>query len=338
MSEKTAIRQLATGTDNFPGGKAAMRIVDTPDALDSQEGPIVLAAGFFDGVHLGHRRVFEETVRRARDLGGHPWALTFDRHPRAVLDPLHAPPLITPLPVRLELIGKSGLEGTCLRTFTTDFAAISADAFAHSLFSSRKIAEVHCGANWRFGAGARGTPELLAAVGCEHGARVVVAEPVAYAGEPVSSTRIRAAVRDGRLADAEAMLGRPHFVRETVVHGRELARTQGFPTANFAPVSDLLPPIGVYAVETMVDGRRLGGVGSLGFRPTFPGARPDRPVLEVHLLGYSGDLYGRQLDIAFLERLRDERAFPNVEALFAQIERDAAEAKSVFERRLNGGR
>ena len=315
-----------------------MRLIDSPEAIDALEGPIVLAAGFFDGVHLGHRRVFAETVRRARELCGRPWALTFDRHPRAVLDPPHAPPLITPLPVRLELIGKSGLEGTCLRTFTTEFAAISADAFAHSLFSSGKIAEVHCGANWRFGAGARGTPELLAAVGREHGARVVVAEPVSYEGEPVSSTRIRAAVRVGRLADAEAMLGRPHFVRETVVHGRELARAHGFPTANFAPVSDLLPPIGVYAVETAVDGRRFGGVGSLGFRPTFPGARPDRPVLEVHLLGFDGDLYGQTLDIAFLERLRDERTFTDADALFAQIARDAAEAKSVFEERLRDGR
>ena len=315
-----------------------MRIVDTPDVLDSQEGPIILAAGFFDGVHLGHRRVFDETVRRARELGGHPWALTFDRHPRAVLDPPHAPPLITPLPVRLELISKSGLEGTCLRTFTTDFAAISADAFAHSLFSSGKIAEVHCGANWRFGAGARGTPELLAAVGREHGARVVVAEPVAFDGEPISSTRIRAAVRNGRLANAEAMLGRPHFVRETVVHGRELARAHGFPTANFTPVSDLLPPIGVYAVETVVGDRRFGGVGSIGFRPTFPGARPDRPALEVHLFDFDGDLYGRVLDIAFLEHLRDERAFTDANALFAQIARDAAKAKTVFDGRIRHGR
>ena len=313
-----------------------MLIIDTLDAID--KGTVILAAGFFDGVHLGHRRVFEETVRRARELGGKPWALTFDRHPRAVLDPPHAPPLITPLPVRLELIGKCGLEGTCLQTFTTDFAAISAEAFAHSLFSSGKIAEVHCGANWRFGAGARGTPELLAAIGHEHGARVVVAEPVAYDGEPVSSTRIRAAVRDGRIADAEALLGRPHFVREIVVHGRELARAHGFPTANFAPASDLLPPVGVYAVETMVDGRRFGGVGSLGFRPTFPGARPDKPVLEVHLLDFSGDLYGQTLDIAFLGHLRDERAFPDAEALFAQIARDATEAKSVFEGRLRDDR
>ncbi len=315
-----------------------MRIVDTPDALDSLDGPIVLAAGFFDGVHLGHRRVFDETVRRAGELGGHPWALTFDRHPRAVLDPSHAPPLITPLPVRLELIGKSGLEGTCLRSFTTDFAAITAEEFAHSLFASGRIVEVHCGANWRFGAGARGTPKLLAAVGREHGARVVIAEPVAYAGETVSSTRIRAAVREGRLADAEAMLGRPHFVRETVVHGREIARAHGFPTANFTPESDLMPPVGVYAVETMIDGRRYGGVGSIGFRPTFPGDRPDRPVLEVHLLGFQGDLYGRVLDIAFLERLRDERAFADATTLFAQIARDAEAAKSVFERRVRDGR
>jgi riboflavin kinase/FMN adenylyltransferase len=313
-----------------------MRIAGTIDEIG--EGPVVLAAGFFDGVHLGHRRVFEETVRRARELGGHPWALTFDRHPRAVLDPPHAPPLITPLPVRLELIGKSGLEGTCLRKFTPDFAAVPAETFALSLCSSGNVVEIHCGANWRFGAGARGTPELLAAIGREHGARVVVAPAVDYGGDPISSTRIRAAVRDGRLADAEAMLGRPHFVRESVVHGRELALAHGFPTANFAPVSDLLPPVGVYAVETFVDGHRFGGVGSIGFRPTFPGARPDKPVLEVHLLDFSGDLYGRTLDIAFLERLRDERAFPDADALFTQIARDAAEAKSVFEGRQHDGR
>ncbi len=315
-----------------------MRIVDTPDSLETLEGPVVLAAGFFDGVHRGHRRVFEETVRRAQALGGHAWALTFDRHPRAVLDPLHAPPLITPLPIRLELIAQSGLEGTCLRAFTKEFAAVSAEEFAHRLFASGKIAEIHCGANWRFGAGARGTPDLLAAIGREHGTEVCVAPSVAYDGEAVSSTRIRAAVRDGRLADAEAMLGRPHFVRETVIHGRELARAHGFPTANFDPVSDLLPPVGVYAVETAVDGRRYAGVGSLGFRPTFPGDRPARPALEVHLLDFSGDLYGRTLDIAFLGHLRDERPFPNADELFAQIARDVEKARTLFESRWRDGR
>ncbi len=315
-----------------------MRLVDSPAALDSLEGPIVLAVGFFDGVHRGHRRVFEETVRCARAVGGHAWALTFDRHPRAVLAPLHAPSLITPLPVRLELIAQSGLEGTCLRSFTPEFAAVPAEEFAHAIFASGKIAEIHCGANWRFGAGAHGTPELLAAIGREHDTRVCIAPAVVFADEPISSTRIRAAVHDGRLADAEGMLGRPHFVRETVIHGRGLARVHGFPTANFDPASDLLPPVGVYAVETKVDGRRYAGVGGLGFRPTFAGDRPTRPALEIHLLDFHGDLYGRALDIAFLARLRDERPFPSAEALFAQIAHDAETALALCEARWQDGR
>ena len=313
-----------------------MLIVDTLDAID--KAPVILAAGFFDGVHLGHRRVFEETVRRARELGGHAWALTFDRHPRAVIDPPHAPPLITPTPVRLELVGRCGVEGVCLSAFTPDFAAMPAEDFARAVCASGKIAEIHCGANWRFGAGARGTPELLAEIGGEHGVAVVVAPAVPYQGEPISSTRIRAAVAEGRLGDAEAMLGRPHFVRETVRHGRAEARAHGFPTANFAPESDLLPPVGVYAVETSVDGRRLAGVGSIGFRPTFPEARPDKPVLEVHLLDFGGDLYGRTLDLSFLAPLRGERPFPDAAALFAQIARDAEAAKSICEARWRDGR
>ena len=307
-----------------------MRVVDQAAEFKAVPGPLVLAAGFFDGVHRGHVRVFEGAAKRAAELGGSAWALTFDRHPAAVLAPDRVPPQITPRDICFELIGACGIDGIYLQIFTKELAAQSAGEFVRLLCGNGNVAEIHCGANWRFGAGASGTPQDFARLGAAHGVKVVVEPDVDYKGEPVSSTRIRKAVSDGRVDEAREMLGRPYFVRETVIHGRQAARQYGIPTANFAPAADLMPPVGVYAVRTTVDGVDYAGVGSVGFRPTFANARPDRPVLEVHLIGFDGDLYGRRLDIAFLGKIRDERKFPSGDLLFAQIRRDIATAGEMF--------
>ena len=307
-----------------------MRIVDQAAAFKAVKGPLVLAAGFFDGVHRGHTRVFEGAAKRAAELGGAAWALTFDRHPAAVLAPERVPPQITPREICFELIGACGIDGIYLQIFTKELAARSPEEFVRLLCESGNVAEIHCGANWRFGVGASGTPEDFARLGAVYGVKVVVEPDVDYKGEPVSSTRIRKAVLDGRVDDVREMLGRPYFVRETVIHGRQAARQYGIPTANFAPESELMPPVGVYAVRTVVDGMSYPGVGSVGFRPTFANARPDKPVLEVHLIGFDGDLYGRRLDIAFLGKIRDERKFANGDLLFAQIRRDIETAGEIF--------
>ena len=164
-----------------------------------------------------------------------------------------------------------------------------------------------------------------------YGARVAVEPSVIHNGAPVSSSRIRTAVADGDLASARAMLGRDHIVRAEVVHGRGEARRLGLPTANLDTSCCVLPPAGSYAVRVGIPGAGTYlGVGGVGFRPTFPGARPDEPQLEVHVLDFDGDLYGKTLDVAFVGKIRDEMRFPSGEALFAQIRQDIEAARAII--------
>lgn len=315
-----------------------MRTLFKPEQFHALKGPLVLAAGFFDGVHRGHRAVLEGAIMRARELGGEAWALTFDKHPKAILTPNQTPPLLTPLSMRLELLRDVGLDGAYLLTFRPEMASQSPEAFVHALCGdTHAVSEIHCGANWRFGSKAAGTPELLASFGEQEGFRVVVEKDVNFKGAPISSTRIRRSIAAGELEDATAMLGRPHTIRETVIHGRELARTYGIATANFNPTADALPPIGVYAVRSSIGDRVLDGIGSLGWRPTFKNARPEKPVLEVHFFDFDGDLYGASLKIAFYKKIRDERPFESGEALFSQIRKDIETAKRYFHGTIQNG-
>ena len=294
-------------------------------------GPIVLAAGFFDGVHVGHRRVLAGAVREARRIGGQAWALTFDQHPLAVLAPEQRPPLLTPLEVRLERLATTGVDGCLVLSFTRELASLTPEAFVERLCGrAGRIVTIRCGANWRFGAHATGDVAELARLGRQHGFRVLVASAAMHKGRPISSTRIRESIQRGCLAEAAAMLGRPYSIRETVVRGRGVGRTLGMATANLHPSAEVLPPIGVYAVRTWIGDRPVNGVASLGFRPTFADARPAAPILEAHLLDFEGDLYGATLDIAFLARLRNERKYPSPEALMVQVRRDIAAARRIF--------
>lgn len=288
-----------------------------------------MAAGFFDGVHAGHQRVLKNAVEKARRINGQAWALTFDKHPKSLLAPDNAPDLITQLPMRLEYLAAEGLDGTLLLEFTTELASLSPESFVKWVCSDCNVVEIHCGENWRFGARAAGTPQELELLGKKYGFTVSVAESAFYEDQPISSTRIRKAIAAGDLVGANAMLCRPYTIRETVVKGRQVARKYGIATANFTPNADLMPPVGVYAVETSIGDRRLLGLGSLGFRPTFEDARPDKPVLEVHFLDFSGDLYGATLDISFLSFIRHERKFTSGDELFAQVRRDIEAVKSM---------
>lgn len=292
----------------------------------ASEKAVVAAVGFFDGVHLGHLAVLGGARARADAIGAEAWAVTFSCHPRAVFG--DAPPLLTPIGERLELFAKAGVENALILTFDRAMAAMAPEAFAEALQDAfPRLAEVRCGANWRFGAQAAGTPGLLAAIGARRGFAVSVAPDALHDGRPVSSTRIRGAVADGDMAAAAAMLGRPYSIRGTVGKGRRVGSAGGFATANFLPKDRLLPPEGVYAVRSEIDGRAVAGVADLGWRPTFADARPESPILEVHYIDFEGDLYGRQLDVGFLKRIRGERKFDTPEALFAQIGRDVEAAK-----------
>jgi riboflavin kinase/FMN adenylyltransferase len=310
-----------------------MRTLIDPARFRALRGPVVLAAGFFDGVHRGHARVLGMAMRLARRLRGQAWALTFDQHPLAVLAPGRRPPLLTPLEVRLERLAAAGLDGCLLLPFTRALAALPpADFVAELGGRNGPLVRVLCGANWRFGANAAGNPRILERLGRERGFGVTVVPAARHDGRSISSTRIREAIQAGRLEDAARMLGRPYSIREVVVRGRGVGRTLGMATANVHPSAEVLPPLGVYAVRTWIGDRPVDGAAGLGFRPTFPDARPEAPVLEVHLFDFAGDLYGATLDIAFLKRLRGERRYATPAALMRQVQRDLAAARRVCSR------
>lgn len=311
-----------------------------------EPGPIILAAGFFDGVHKGHQLVIAGALERAREVGGQAWVLTFDRHPLSVIAPSKCPPLLCPLDERLRLLEQFGVDGVLVLEFTRRLAVQEPETFVKWLCGKPrdtevghsgsgnfvKLSEVRCGYNWRFGRRAEGTPELLARYGKLYGFRVVIAPYAEYQGVEISSTRIRYAVREGRLNDAAGMLGRPYSIREQVVSGRGLGKSLCVATANVRPSAEVLPPNGVYAVRVMRDGTGYNGVSNLGVRPTFPGAGLEHTVLETHLLGFDGDLYGQDIEVCFMARLRDERAFESPQALARQIRQDIKDAQPFFKK------
>jgi len=315
-----------------------MKIITHPAQFRKIRGPVFLAAGFFDGVHKGHQLVLSSTVERAREVGGEAWVLTFDRHPLAVLAPSKCPPLLCTLEDRLRLLERTGVDGVLVLEFTRQLAVQEPETFIRWLCGKpsggsqdaprpsamAKLSEIRCGDNWRFGRRAAGTPEWLAQYGHVYGFRVVIVPYAEYQGLEISSTRIRYAVREGRLEDASAMLGRPYSVRDVV------GQTLCVATANLQPRTDVLPPNGVYAVRVAVDGCSYNGVSNLGIHPTFIDARPEHAVLETHLLGFEGDLYGKTIEVFFLARLRDERVFDSAEALMGQIGEDVRNAARYF--------
>jgi riboflavin kinase/FMN adenylyltransferase len=298
-----------------------------PDA-----GPAVVALGAFDGIHLGHRRILEVAVGRARASGARSLVCTFDPHPLQVLRPGQVPPPISTLGERLEQIEAAGIDATVIVPFTREFASVEPEDFARDVLVGRLHArEVIVGFNHTFGRGARGTPALLESLGPALGFATHVIPPLSVGGLLVSSSRIRDALGAGDVVTAAALLGRPYTIRGPVVRGAGRGRSLGFPTANVSAERPLLVPPGVYAGYAWIDpsarpevpGQRFKCVLNIGFRPTFGAAAY---AIEVHLLDFDGDLYGRRIKVDVVARIRDERRFPDVEALRAQIRRDVGVA------------
>lgn len=307
-----------------------MKIVQKIEALRDEKGAICLAAGFFDGVHLGHQEVLDSACERARELGGAAWALTFDPHPLKVLVPAAAPPLLTGSSHKLLLLARRGLDGAIVLPFTSRTAAIAPEAFLAQLARGIPgLRAVFVGKDWTFGHGGRGDVAQLARWAADRGVEITIEPPVTFDGSPISSSRIRAAVAEGRLDQAAAMLGRPFSIYGAVVHGDGIGRGLGYPTLNVDPRNEVRPPLGIYAVRTIFDGQVRDGVCSHGLRPTLhPGAT--RPAIEVHLFDWEGDLYGHEVDVFLVARLRPERRFDSREALVAQIAADAAAARALL--------
>lgn len=302
-----------------------MRIVRGLPPAPPEPPPSAVALGVFDGVHVGHRAILGLAVTRARAGDMRSVACTFDPHPIEVLQPGRAPLLITTLEERLALIEGCGLDEAVVLPFTRDLASMEPEAFVKDVLVARLGArDVVVGFNHRFGRGARGDAGLLATLGERLGFRTHVAEPLLVDGVAVSSTEIRGALQRGELGVATRLLGRAYTLSGPITPGAGRGRTLGFPTANVAPMRPVLVAPGVYACMAELAGRKERAVVNVGIRPTFG---ETALAVEAYLLDFTGDIYGQTMTLSFMSRIREERRFPSVEALRAQIEADAAEAR-----------
>ena len=297
--------------------------------LSKLPGPIFLAIGVFDGVHLGHQAVISTSTQHARAANGTPVVVTFDPHPEKILRPAAAPHLLTATRHKIGLIRNLGVGQLLIITFDKQFAATEPEDFAQQLAKhSKPLREICVGHEWSFGKNRRGNLELLKKLGAQSGFDVVGIPPVTVNGELVSSTTIRRAVEGGDLAKAAAMLGREYTVLGTVVRGDDLGRKIGFPTANLSAHNEQFPPNGVYLAEAILDGVVYRGVINLGYRPTVSRGKSER-TLEIHLLDFERKIYGKDLEVRFMRYLRPEKKFESVEALARQIDLDVKQAREL---------
>jgi len=317
-----------------------MKLYHSLADLRREKTPIRLAAGFFDGVHRGHLAVIRRVIARARSRGDAAWIMTFDMHPLKLLSPLAAPPLLTSTPHKIRLMASDGIQGCVVLRFTRATAEMSPENFIVKLTRSvRNLRGLVVGSNWTFGKNGAGTPELLKKLGAYHGFEVSVVRPLIWQREPISSTRIRRAVAGGRLEDAAAMLGRKFSVAGTVVAGRGIGgRRLGIPTANVNLHNEVVPANGVYAIRAIVDRRSFDGVANIGIRPTFSRLRGRQQgkglkrhkVLEVHLFDTRAGIRGREIEVFFIKKIRNETRFPCVAALKRRIIKDIARARQIL--------
>lgn len=303
-------------------------VIDLDKPVPAALRGCVLALGNFDGVHRGHAELAREAVELAEQRGRRPAALTFEPHPRSVFKPEEPVFRLTPPAVKTELLGTLGLGLTFVLPFDREVAAIQAEAFVDDLLFGRLgAAGLVCGYDFHFGQSRRGSPEMLQQR-CEgEGVPVAVVPPFAWDGEPVSSTLIRTALEQGDVSRAADLLGRPWFVRGVVAHGDKRGRDLGYPTANMHLARDCRLKYGIYAVRMKIDGTWRDGVASFGSRPTFDDGAPR---LETFVFDFSGDLYGKQVDVAFVAWLRGEAKFDSLEALIAQMDEDSARAREIL--------
>jgi len=292
------------------------------------QGPLSIAIGVFDGVHIGHHALIRQAAAGATQLGGRALAATFDPLPIQALAPGAPPSALSDVEDRIRLLHDAGASDVVVFRFTKEFAALESDEFVRRLAGAGEVRQIFVGEDFQFGHDRRGDVNSLSAAGPTYGFEVVVASPVRSDGEIVSSTRIRNALIAGDVESAARLLGRAYGVRGTVVHGAKRGRALGFPTINLAvPPQRLLPRDGIYAMTVRVRDEEVAAAASLGVRPTF--GRGDR-TLEAYLLDWNGDVYGDKIEAAFVKRLRDELRFASAAELSAQIARDVAETRRAL--------
>lgn len=298
-----------------------------PHELPDRAEYAVATVGVFDGLHRGHQSILRHAVLEARDEAAAFAVVTFDPHPRAVLGPPKRARLLSPLEERIELLREWPVDAVAVLRFDQQVARLSyVDFVRRVLVDGLGVRRLVLGYNVRFGRDREGTQKHIAALGSELGYRVATVPPLEADGEPVSSTRIRHALDAGRVEEAAQLLGRPYSLMGTVIRGSGRGRALGIPTANLElPPDKLVPADGVYAVRAQVGSQWVPGALNIGTAPTFE-SRGKRSI-EVHLLDYTGDLYGAHLRLDCVARLREERKFAGAEEFMAQIGQDLAEAR-----------
>ena len=308
-----------------------MDIIHFPDdARPAHWVQPVLALGNFDGVHRGHRKILERVRRGAGEHSATSVVMTFDPHPSRVVRPDKAPPLLMTMVQKLDALAAAGLHGAAIVRFTRPLSQWDPEMFVRTvLVDWLRVAEVWVGANFLFGHDRSGNFSMLRMLGGRYGFKAEKIDAVRYKDFVVSSTRIRRLISEGRVDEAAALLGHEYYLDGTVIKGDRRGTQIGFPTANLCTENELLPPNGVYATTTKVGEIVYPSITNVGIRPTVD--ETGRMTIETHIFNFDRDLYGAAIQIGFVQRLRDERAFDSLDLLKAQIADDCARARGLFD-------
>lgn len=299
-----------------------MLTIENLDQLPHLPKYPVMAIGVFDGIHLGHQAVLRRLVERTREREGTSILLTFYPHPQKIISPPDAPALLLTSRQKEEILAKHNLDLMIQLPFTRELSLFTPEHFARAVLQNHGIREIHVGSNFRFGRHRRGDFQTLRSLGRELQFEVYKINQICFRNVPISSTRIRALLKSGRVSLARRLLNRPYQIRGTVLRGARKGVELGFPTANLASDNELIPANGVYASRAQVSGDCYPSVTNIGYRPTLHQVETGTPVIETHLLDFEGNLYGKALLLDFCLRLRAERKFESVERLKRQIEKD----------------
>jgi len=305
-----------------------MRIIRNLKNLTEKFLNPVLTLGNFDGVHLGHQAILKKVVMRARELGGTSIVFTFEPHPLKVLAPGRSPRLLNTFDSKMKLFTAVGIDVVICAEFNHAFAEQNPEDFARNILHEKiGVKEVYVGYNYAFGKSREGGIESLKKIGQSCRFYVGVVEAIRINNMVASSSAARDLISSGQVDKAADLLGRYYSIEGHVVHGSHLGHALGFPTANLRTQNEQLPAYGVYAVLAYIEGRRHEGVASIGVRPTFESGQLS---IEVYLLNFDGDLYEKQMEVFFIRYLREEKKFPDVQALKSQMRRDVEEAKRIL--------
>ncbi len=307
-----------------------MEIVDELECFPAQRVPVVIALGTFDGVHLGHQALIRQALERAREIGGRCVVQTFDPHPLQVIARPAEPFLLTAIDERVQLLAALGVDLAVIVLFDEALRQVPAEAWTELLVQRTRLKEALCGPNYTFGRDRAGDAGALVRAGRRHGFTVHIVQPVKIDGTIVSSTVIRKLLREGGVREAARLLGRWYGIHGEVVRGDRRGAALGFPTANLLPsASKLTPATGIYAAFARTPAGVHRAAVSIGTRPTFG---PGRLTVEAHLLDASEELYGAEIELYFVDRLRDERRFDSVDDLVRQMREDVEQSRRLLQK------